>query len=120
VADSIGRARHLTVNDNGDIYVKLVYNDVMQGAGGTVGLRDTDNDGKADIIAYFGGYKDEGGLPVEMMIHKGYLYTSTLRQVLRNKLKPGQLIPDSKTEIILNDTSGDIRRHWHTAKPIAL
>jgi len=119
VADSIGRARHLTVNDNGDIYVKLVYNDVMQGAGGTVGLRDSDNDGKADIIAYFGGYKDEGGLPVGMMIHKGYLYTSTLRQVLRNKLKPGQLIPDSKTEIILNDTSSDIRRHWHTAKPIA-
>src|SRR5687767_10963467 len=45
VADSIGRARHLAVNDNGDIYVKLTYNDARKGAGGTVGLRDTDGDG---------------------------------------------------------------------------
>jgi hypothetical protein len=54
VADSLGRVRHLTVNTNGDIYVKLTYNDIMHGAGGTVGLRDTNNDGKADIITYFG------------------------------------------------------------------
>ncbi len=119
VTDSIGRGRHIAVNDNGDIYVKLVYNDLMKGAGGTVGLRDTDNDGKADVIAYFGGYKDEGGLPVGMVIHNGYLYTSTLRQVLRNKLKAGQLIPDSKTEVILIDKDENVERHWHTAKPIA-
>src|ERR1700745_2950818 len=50
VADSIGSARHLAVNDNGDIYVKLrnVYPD-----GGNVALRDEDNDGKADIIKKF-------------------------------------------------------------------
>jgi hypothetical protein len=29
VTDSIGRARHIAVNDNGDIYVKLTYNDAM-------------------------------------------------------------------------------------------
>src|SRR5687767_490472 len=60
VADSIGRARHIAVNDNGDIYVKLTFNDAMNGRGGTVGLRDTNNDGKADTIAYFGDYTDEG------------------------------------------------------------
>src|SRR5689334_5892221 len=58
VADSTGRARHITVNDNGDIYVKLTYNDKMKGAGGTVGLRDVNNDGKADTIKYFGDYID--------------------------------------------------------------
>jgi len=119
VADSLGRARHIAVNDNGDIYVKLVYNDIMHGSGGTVGLRDNDNDGKADVIAYFGDYKDEGGLPVGMVIHNGYLYTSTLRRVFRNKLKEGQLIPDSKKEIILTDEDEYIERHWHTAKPMA-
>ena len=119
VADSLGRARHIAVNNNGDIYVKLVYNDIMGGRGGTVGLRDADNDGKADIIAYFGDYKDEGGQPVGMVIHDGYLYTSTLRKVLRNKLKAGQLIPDSKTGIILTDEDENIERHWHTAKPMA-
>lgn len=119
VADSIGRGRHITVNDNGDIYVKLSYNDIMSGGGGTVGLRDTDHDGKADVIAYFGDYKDEGGLPVGIMVHNGYLYVSTLRNILRNKLTPGQLIPDSKTEIILTDEDPDVRKHWHTAKPFA-
>lgn len=119
VADSIGRGRHITVNDNGDIYVKLSYNDIMNGGGGTVGLRDTDHDGKADVIAYFGDYKDEGGLPVGIMVHDGYLYVSTLRNILRNKLTPGQLIPDSKTEVILTDEDPDVRKHWHTAKPFA-
>lgn len=119
VADSVGRGRHIAVNENGDIYMKLVYNDYMNGRGGTVGIRDTDNDGKADIIAYFGDYKDGRGLPVGMVIHNGYLYTSTLRHVLRNKLKAGQLIPDSRTEIILTDSDEDLERHWHTAKPMA-
>lgn len=119
VADSIGRARHITVNDNGDIYVKLTFNNVMHGAGGTVGLRDINNDGKADIITYFGDYKDEGGLAVGITIHNGYLYTSTVKNVLRNKLTPGQLVPESKTEVILTDNDENLTRHWHTTKPLA-
>lgn len=118
VADSIGSARHITVNNNGDIYVKLTYNDAMNGRGGTVALRDADHDGKADIIAYFGDYKDEGGLPVEVTVHDGYLYISTVKYVLRNKLTPGELIPDSKTEVIFTDEDPDLHKHWHTAKPL--
>jgi glucose/arabinose dehydrogenase/cytochrome c553 len=119
VAEGVGRARHLTVNDNGDIYVKLTYNDAMDGRGGTVALRDNDNDGKADVISYFGDYKDEGGQPAGIAIHDGYLYTSTVKYVLRNKLKAGQLVPDSKTEIIVTDEDKDLFRHWHSAKPLA-
>ncbi len=119
VADSIGRARHITVNDNGDVYVKLSFNDAMHGWGGTVGLRDNNNDGKADVIAYFGEYKDEGGLPVGIMVHDGYLYFSTVKNVLRSKLTPGQLIPESRTEVILNDDDENLGRKWHTAKPFA-
>lgn len=119
VADSIGNSRHITVNDNGDIYAKLAYNDVMNGKGGTVALRDLDNDGKADIIAYFGDYRDIGGLPTGVSIYNGYLYTSTVKNVLRNKLKPGELIPESKTEVILTDEDTALYRHWHTTKPLA-
>jgi glucose/arabinose dehydrogenase/cytochrome c553 len=119
VAEGVGRARHLTVNDNGDIYVKLTYNDAMDGRGGTVALRDNDNDGKADVISYFGDYRDEGGQPAGIAIHDGYLYTTTVKYVLRNKLKAGQLVPDSKTEIILTDEDKDLFRHWHSAKPLA-
>ena len=45
VADGIGRARHLDVNENGDIYVKLTY---AKQDSGNVAIRDTNNDGKAD------------------------------------------------------------------------
>lgn len=119
VAEKTGRARHLAVNDNGDIYVKLTYNDAMKGEGGTVGLRDVDGDGKADSIVYFGDYKDEGNSAVGVTVHDGYLYTSTVRTILRNKLTPGQLVPQSKTEIVLTDTDPNVVKNWHTTKPVA-
>src|SRR5687767_2458362 len=50
VAEKVGLARHLAVNSNGDIYVKLRTPDANKR--GSVALRDTDNDGKADIIKY--------------------------------------------------------------------
>jgi len=119
VADSTGRARHIAVNDNGDIYVKLTFNDALHGAGGTVGLRDTNQDGKADTIAYFGEYKDEGSLAVGVTIHDGFLYTSTVRNVLRNKLTPGKLVPESKTDVVLTDDDENVVKNWHTTKPLA-
>src|SRR5690242_16755604 len=119
VVDSIGNARHLAVNDNGDIYVKLTFNPKMQGSGGTVALRDLNNDGKADSIVYFGDYKDEGGSAVGMSIHDGYLFTSTVRQVLRTKLTPGKLIPENKTEVMFTDEDSNVTRNWHTTKPVA-
>lgn len=119
VAEKTGRARHIAVNDNGDIYVKLTYNDLMKGSGGTVGLRDVDHDGRADSIIYFGDYKDEGNSAVGVTIHNGYLYTSTVRTVLRNKLTPGKLVPESKTEVVLTDTDPNVVRNWHTTKPLA-
>ena len=119
VVDSIGSARHLAVNDNGDIYVKLTFNEKMNGKGGTVGLRDLDGDGKADSIAYFGDYKDVGGSAVGMTIHDGYLFTSTVTQVLRTKLTPGKLIPENKTEVMLTDLDSNVAHNWHTTKPVA-
>lgn len=119
VTDSIGSARHIAVNDNGDIYVKLTYNDKMEGSGGTVGLRDIDGDGRADTIVYFGDYKDVGSSAVGMSIHDGYLFTSTVTQVLRTKLTPGKLIPENPTEVMLTDMDSNAARNWHTTKPVA-
>jgi glucose/arabinose dehydrogenase/cytochrome c553 len=119
VVDSIGSARHLAVNDNGDIYVKLTYNEKMHGKGGTVGLRDLDHDGKADSVVYFGDYKDIGESAVGMTIHDGYLYTSTVTQVLRTKLSPGKLVPENPTEVVLTDVDSNVAHNWHTTKPVA-
>lgn len=114
VVDSLkGRARHLAVNDNGDIYVKARF----PGEGGNIALRDTTGDGKADIIQPFGDYKADGTYGTAMRIYNGYLYYSSQLVVYRSKLKPGQLVPDSEIEVILTDDHAH-GSHEHVAKPI--
>ncbi len=114
VVDSLpGGARHLTVNDNGDIYVKLR---LPTDEGGNAALRDVDNDGRADIIKIFDDYTDKSSYGTEMRIHNGYLYFSSVTKVYRQKLIPGQLVPDSKIELMLTDTEPP---RQHDTKPIA-
>ncbi|HYZ25877.1 MAG TPA: hypothetical protein VE597_03125, partial [Geminicoccaceae bacterium] len=50
-ADGVGRARHIAVRDNGDVFVAL--REPMEG-GGVVVLRDDDGDGAVDHSVYFG------------------------------------------------------------------
>ncbi len=113
VADSVGPARHLVVNDNGDIYIKLR---IDTGDKGNMALRDTDNDGKADIFERFGDYPNDGRFATEMRIHNGYLYFSSELVVYRQKLTPKKLIPEGKPEVIVVDKF-PIR--WHNAKSLA-
>ena len=117
VADSVGSARHMTVNSNGDIYVKLRGGKPK----GIVALRDVNNDGKADSIRYFGNYKDEGNYGTAIRIHQDYLYFSTAGEVYRMKLEPGKLIPNTQVEtIVVDDYRHDKHGFEHIAKPIAL
>jgi len=102
VVDSIGRARHLAVNDNGDIYVKLRN---VSPLGGNVALRDTTGDGKADVIKYFGTYKDPSSYGTGMRIYNGYIYYASTGIVYRSKLVPGQLLPDTTAEAIVIDSA---------------
>ncbi|MCR9228419.1 MAG: PQQ-dependent sugar dehydrogenase [Flavobacteriaceae bacterium] len=99
VVDSIGNARHLAVNDNGDIYVKLTS---AKQDSGNVAIRDTNRDGKGDKIAYFGDYPAEEGYgPTSMRIYNGYIFYSTKDAVYRQKITPGTLVPKSKREVVL-------------------
>jgi hypothetical protein len=97
VADGVGSARHLAVSDNGDIYVKLRY---PGKTGENVALRDTDNDGKADIIRLFGNYGEQGAYGTAMRIYNGYLYFSTAGRIIRQKLRSGELIPEDDFEVM--------------------
>ena len=65
VADSTGRARHIAVNDNGDVFIKLrrLANEV-----GVLTVSDTSNDGKMDTHAGFGAYTGTG-----IHIYNGFL-----------------------------------------------
>ena len=116
VVDSLqGRARHLAVNSNGDIYVKLRFPDSI---GGNVALRDTNMDGRADANEKFDNYDDKGTYGTAMRIYKGYLYFSSELNIYRQKLTAGKLIPEGEIELIVRDD--DPRgRHEHDAKPIA-
>lgn len=114
VVDSLaGRARHMAVNDNGDIYVKARF----PREGGNIALRDTTGDGKADIVVQWGDYKADGTYGTAMRIYNGYLYFSSQLVVYRVQLKPGQLVPDGEIETILTDDHAH-GSHEHVAKPL--
>jgi glucose/arabinose dehydrogenase/mono/diheme cytochrome c family protein len=115
VVDSLkGRARHLAVNDNGDIYVKSRFSEKE---GRNVALRDTNNDGKADVIETFSQYDRERSYGTAMRVHNGYLYFSSELIVYRQKLTPGKLVPEGEVEEIVVDDHPH-GTHEHIAKPI--
>ncbi len=116
VVDSLGRTRHITVRDNGDIYAQL--GNAKDGKG-TIGLRDTDQDGKADSIVRFGAYLDKGRSATGITIHKDYLYVSSKKMIYRNRLIAGELVPTSETELVFTDLDKNIERNWHATKPLA-
>lgn len=109
VADSIGRARHIAVNENGDIYVAL--RSTRGSNGGITALRDTNGDGKADVIERFG---ESGGTGIG--IHDGYLYFASDTTVLRYQLSNNEFVPTSAPETIVH---GFMRQRQHAVKPFA-
>ncbi|MGD1892621.1 MAG: PQQ-dependent sugar dehydrogenase [Cyclobacteriaceae bacterium] len=92
VADDVGKARHIVVRDNGDIYVKI--RDTKAG-GGILALRDTDGDGRADQKEYFGEY---GGTGID--IYDDYLYYSSDTVVYRVALGD-ELVPTAELEVVV-------------------
>lgn len=113
VSEGVGESRHIAVNKNGDIYVKLR---IEKGDKGNVALRDTNNDGKADVVKRFGNYPNDGRFATEMRINDGYLYYSSELVVYRQKLSENSLIPEGEPEVIVVDKF-PIR--WHNAKSLA-
>lgn len=115
VSDSIGPARHLAINDNGDVYVKLKR---AYETGGIAALRDTSGDGKADIIKTFSLDQTRGNYETGMKIHDGYLYYSTHLYVFRYPLIPGELVPDTTRRDTLVIDDHEPGHHEHIGKPL--
>ncbi|WP_353184521.1 c-type cytochrome [Parapedobacter lycopersici] len=105
-------SRHIAVNDNGDIYVKLRVSTPDGEA--NAALRDTDGDGRVDSVAYWAKYESRQ-YGTAMRIHNGYLYYSSELLVLRSKLIPGTLLPDGKVDTVVID---DGPPHEHITKPV--
>ena len=84
--------RGLAVAPNGDVYAKGLHGQIWA-------LRDTNGDGRADVIQEFG--PGVGG--THIMFHDGYLYHSSSTAVYRCKYIPGELVPSSPLEVIVHD-----------------
>lgn len=110
IADKLGRARHIAVNSNGDIYVKL---ERLRDGKGILRLRDTNGDGIMDDIYAFGDYPGTG-----IAISNGYLYASSNSAIYRYKFNANNEVenPD-KPEVIVKDL---VDKRQHASKSIAL
>lgn len=110
VADTLGRARHIAVHPNGDIFVKL--NRPKNGQG-ILRLRDTNGDGKADQQSGFGNYPGTG-----IAIRNGFLYASSNSAVYRYPVNErGEVSNTDAPETIVKDL---LDRGQHNSKSIAL
>jgi glucose/arabinose dehydrogenase len=109
VLESFGNNRHIAVNSNGDIYIKL---DRLKDGKGIYVLREVN--GKYEVVKSFGNYGGTG-----IAIKNGYLYASSNADVYRYKLSNNEVTnPDNPEKIIagLANSNGP----QHTSKSIAL
>ncbi len=111
-ADAVGRARHIAVAPNGDVFVALRASRGREDSGGVVALRDTDGDGRADVQRKFG---ELGGTGIAL--HQGYLYFGADDRVLRYRLPAGSLEPSGPPETIVSGLPAD---RSHRAKSLAI
>ena len=109
LADDLGRARHLAVAPNGDVYVKL---EKLKDGKGIFRLRDTNGDGVADQSAGFGDYIGTG-----IVIKDNYLYASSNSAVYRYALVNGAVDPAAKAELLVD---GLIDKRQHSSKSLTL
>jgi len=110
IADSLGPVRHLAVNSQGNIYVKL---NALKDGKGIVFLTDTNHDGVMEQKSAFAGYPGTG-----IRIKNGYLYSSSNSAVYRYKLNDKEEVADmSKAELIVK---GLVDKKRDNSKSIAL
>ncbi len=108
VADGLGRARHLTVARNGDVFVATGRSRRDTVGGGVVVLRDTDGDGVADERVRFGS-----GTGNDVELRGGFLYYSTDDAIMRYPWSEGSMEPAGSADMIV---SGLPARGGHRAK----
>jgi glucose/arabinose dehydrogenase len=117
-ADSLGHTRHIAVAANGDVYINTTpargASSEVHPGGVVVALRDTNHDGRADVVARFG---PDGATPkaggTGIAVYGGYVYAEDGTRIVRYKLRPGELVPDSVAEVVISGLpdSGDHTMH---------
>jgi len=106
----LGRARHIVVAANGDVFVKL---DKLKNGKGIYRLHDSNGDGKPDQVTGFGNYTGTG-----ITIKNGYLYASSNTEVFRYKIneQTGEVDQASEQKIV----TGLWDKRQHESKSLTL
>ncbi|MFL5617608.1 MAG: PQQ-dependent sugar dehydrogenase [Gemmatimonadaceae bacterium] len=109
-ADSISKARHVAVASNGDVYTTIEGTQPsaekqMSGAdkgaptpASFVALRDTNHDGRADIVKRIGSIGNTG-----VALANGFLYVDEGKQIVRYARSDTALAPEGKREVIVSN-----------------
>jgi glucose/arabinose dehydrogenase/mono/diheme cytochrome c family protein len=106
-ADGIGHARHMTVAQNGTVYVntwsgRYFGNDKAHDGGFLVALRDSQGTGHADIIERFGETVQTGGAGgTGIALYKGFVYAEINDRIARYALHNGSVDLNSASEVVL-------------------
>ena len=108
--ESSARNRHIVVNSNGDVYVKLAS---LKNKKGILVLRDKSGTGKLEVVNSFGDFGGTG-----IAIKNGYLYASSNTEVFRYKLNvKNEIDPKQVPEKII---TGLVAGRQHETKSIAI
>lgn len=107
VVETLGSNRHLAVNSNGDIYVRV---DKLINGKGILVLRA--NNGKYEVVKSFGDY-----IGTAVVIKNGFLYASSNSEVFRYKMTNNEVAdPDHPEKIV----TGLRMEKQHESKSIAV
>lgn len=108
VAKDLGRARHIAMNSNGDLFVKL---ERLQDGKGILRLRN--EGGTYKVVQSFGDYIGTG-----IAVKDHFLYASSNSEVFKYKLNDkGEVVnPDSPEKIV----TGLLDQRQHASKSITL
>lgn len=106
-ADNVGHTRQMAVAPDGTLYVNT-WNSIYfkQNAppadGHQIALKDTNGDGRADVIQHFGKgavREDHGGTGIA--IYHNAIYAENDDRIMRYTLKSGDIAPSGKGEVVV-------------------
>lgn len=106
VVAEVGKTRHIFVRDNGDIYINRGTDKTDKKDSALVALRDTDGDGKADVINYFDRFNGTG-----IAINDGYLCASSRTEVFRYNFNGNELLSKLPKDTLISAFQKDSDCH---------
>jgi glucose/arabinose dehydrogenase len=105
VARGLGPARHIAVRPNGDLFIAI--NNSTAGPGGIVALRDTNADGRADLLERFGPTGGNG-----IALQGNSLFFAPDDRILRYDFAGDALLPGLGPFTVVSDLpSGAVGEH---------